>query len=109
MAARLGRSYRIPRRSVEPLLWSSRTRDDIPLRDFSAAECGAFLDDDQPDATARAVMQRFGVTPDPPDEQAHPLSVISALATDMGVSNLAEQHSRYTYGRRPLASSPSTE
>jgi excisionase family DNA binding protein len=109
LAARARRKYRIPRRSVELLLWSARTRGDIPFRYYSAAECGAFLDDDQPDATARAVMQRFGVTSDPPDEAAYPLSVIRALATDMGAPNLADQHDRYARERRSLASPPSIE
>jgi excisionase family DNA binding protein len=109
LASRFGRSHSILRRSVELLLWSARTGDDISFRDYSAAECGAFLDDDQPDAAARAVMQRFGVRSDPPDEAAYPLSVIRDLATDMGAPNLAEQHNRYTCGRRALASPPSTE
>jgi excisionase family DNA binding protein len=33
IASRLGRAYRIPCKSIERLLWSTRTRDDIVLRD----------------------------------------------------------------------------
>ncbi len=58
-ASRLGRVYRIPRRSLELLLWATRTRPDIALRDYTAGEINAFLRADQLDDETRAIMQRF--------------------------------------------------
>ena len=47
VASRLGRAYRIPRTSLDLLLWSSRTRDDITLREYTGAEIDQVLRDDQ--------------------------------------------------------------
>jgi excisionase family DNA binding protein len=65
-ASKLGRVYRIPRRSVELLLWSSRTRADIPLRDYSPEDIEQFLGDDQLDDRALSVAQRFNAAPEKP-------------------------------------------
>src|SRR5947207_613678 len=46
VAARLGRSYRIPKVSLDQLLWQSRTRDDITLRTYTDEEVAGFLRDD---------------------------------------------------------------
>lgn len=58
-ASRLGRSYRIPRRSLEALLWATRNRPDLTLREYSQAEVAEFLRADELDAEAQAVAQRF--------------------------------------------------
>ena len=34
VASKLGRKYRIPKSSVDLLLWATRTRDDITLREY---------------------------------------------------------------------------
>jgi len=57
-ASRLGRAYRIPRQSVDRLLWSTRTRDDIVLRDFSDAELDAFVEADRLTPEQEAIVQR---------------------------------------------------
>jgi excisionase family DNA binding protein len=65
MASRLGRTYRIPRGSLDALLWSTRTRPDIQLRDFTANELTEFLKEDELTgeaasiaAQARTVMEQ---------------------------------------------------
>ncbi len=47
VASKLGRAYRIPRQSVDLLLWSARTRDDITLREYTGAEIEQFLKEDE--------------------------------------------------------------
>lgn len=61
-ASRLGRAYRIPRQSIERLLWSTRVRNDIVLRDYSDGELDAFVEADrltpEQDAIARHAESR---------------------------------------------------
>jgi len=57
-ASRLGRTYRIPRQSLERLLWSTRTRDDIILRDYTDAELDAFLEADRLTPEQEAIARR---------------------------------------------------
>ena len=59
LASRVGRSYRVPRRNLDLLLWSSRTRQDIALRDYTNEEISAFLRADQLDDEAQAIVRRF--------------------------------------------------
>jgi excisionase family DNA binding protein len=59
VASRLGRAYRIPRNSLDVLLWTSRTRDDITLREYTGAEIEQFIQDDQLDADASQVASKF--------------------------------------------------
>ena len=47
VASKLGRAYRIPRQSLDLLLWATRTRDDITLREYTGAQIEQFLKDDQ--------------------------------------------------------------
>lgn len=63
-ASRLGRTYRIPRQSVERLLWATRTRPDIHVREFSRDEIEQFLRDDELDDEARRIAESFGFDPD---------------------------------------------
>ncbi len=59
--SRLGRVYRIPRQSVERLLWSTRTRADIVLRDYTDADLDAFLEADRLTPQQEAIARRAEV------------------------------------------------
>ena len=59
VASRLGRAYRVPRRSLELLLWAMRTREDISLRDYTGAAIEQFLRDDRLDEEALAIAERW--------------------------------------------------
>ena len=59
VASKLGRKYRIPRRSLDLLLWTTRTREDIALREYTGEEIVEFLRADQLDHEAQDVAQRF--------------------------------------------------
>ena len=59
LASRLGRSYRIPRRNLELLLWATRTRPDITLREYSADEVADFLRLDELDEISLETIRRF--------------------------------------------------
>jgi excisionase family DNA binding protein len=59
VASRLGRTYRVPKRSLDLLLWATRTREDIMLREYTGAEIDGFLQEDQLDDEARQVLERF--------------------------------------------------
>lgn len=62
LASRLGRGYRIPKRSLDLLLLATRTRPDIPLRDYNDEEIARFLERDRFDPEAEAVVRRIGET-----------------------------------------------
>ncbi len=59
VASRLGKGYRIPRRGVDLLLWSTRSQPGITLRDYTAGEIAQFLRDDQLDEEARTIAASF--------------------------------------------------
>ena len=59
VASRLGRAYRVPRRSLDLLLWAMRTREDISLREYTGATIEQFLRDDQLDQEAQAIAERW--------------------------------------------------
>lgn len=59
MASKLGRAYRIPRTSIETLLWATRTRGDIQLREFTPEQIKRFIADDKLDGEAEAIVRRF--------------------------------------------------
>jgi excisionase family DNA binding protein len=59
MASRLGRAYRIPRRALDSLLWTTRTRQDIMLREYTGEQIEAFLADDRLDDRAQEIAKRF--------------------------------------------------
>lgn len=59
VASKLGRKYRIPKRSLNLFLWATRTREDISLREYTGAEIEVFLKEDQLDEEALEVAQRF--------------------------------------------------
>lgn len=59
VASKLGRAYRIPKGSIDLLLWSTRTRPDISLREYTGAEIDAFLADDALDEEARMIVNQI--------------------------------------------------
>jgi excisionase family DNA binding protein len=59
VASRLGRTYRVPKRSVELLLWATRTRQDVTLREYTGEEIANFVEQDQLDEEAQAIANRF--------------------------------------------------
>lgn len=59
VASQLGRSYRIPKRSLDLLLWATRTRQDLSLREYTGEEIAEFLESDQLDDEAREIAERF--------------------------------------------------
>jgi excisionase family DNA binding protein len=59
VASRLGRAYRIPKASVDQLLWQGRTRPSIHLRTYSDEEVAGFLRDDVLTEEQQAVVARL--------------------------------------------------
>lgn len=59
VASRLGRTYRVPRRSLELFLWSRRTREEITLREYTGREVKEFLEADKLVGEAAEVARRF--------------------------------------------------
>jgi excisionase family DNA binding protein len=52
VASKLGRTYRVPKRSLELLLWETRTREDVTLREYTGGEIATFVESDQIDGEA---------------------------------------------------------
>lgn len=59
VASKLGRSYRIPRKSLDLLLFATRTRKDITLREYTSEELAEFERSDQLDSEAQKIAERF--------------------------------------------------
>jgi excisionase family DNA binding protein len=59
VASRLGRTYRIPKRSIDLFLWATRTREDVTLREFTGEEIAGFLEADALDEEAQEIAERF--------------------------------------------------
>ncbi len=59
VASKLGRAYRIPKRSIDVLLWATRTRPDITLREYTGTEIDEFLAADAVDAEAQAIINHI--------------------------------------------------
>jgi excisionase family DNA binding protein len=57
VASRLGRGYRISRRSIDLLLSSTRTRLDVPVRMYSDQQLADFLEIDNPDEETQALIR----------------------------------------------------
>jgi excisionase family DNA binding protein len=66
IASRLGRAYRIPKINVDALLWATRTRQDIQLREFSDAEIAAFEEADRLTGRAREIAEQLDRLPQRP-------------------------------------------
>lgn len=61
VASKLGRSYRIPKRSLDVLIWANRNRPGLTLREYTAQEVAQFIKADQLDEEAREVAERFSM------------------------------------------------
>lgn len=59
VASKLGRAYRVPKRSLDLLLWTTRTREDVTFREYTGAEIEGFLATDRLDEDAQAIVNRF--------------------------------------------------
>ena len=59
VASKLGRKYRIPKGSIDLLLWATRTRDDITLREYTGREIAEFMRADKLDEEAQEIAKRF--------------------------------------------------
>lgn len=59
VASKLGRTYRIPRPSLDLLLWATRTRQDVTLREYTGEQIEEFIRADQLDKEAQEIAQRF--------------------------------------------------
>ncbi len=59
VASKLGRTYRIPKPSLDLLLWATRTRSDVTLRQYTGEEIAGFLKADQLDEEAKRIAERF--------------------------------------------------
>lgn len=59
VASKLGRKYRIPKASIDLLLWATRTRKDITLREYTGSEIDGFIQVDQLDKEAKKIASRF--------------------------------------------------
>jgi excisionase family DNA binding protein len=59
VASKLGRAYRIPKRSIELLLWATRTRPDISLREYMGAEIDEFIAADTLDEEAQTIVNQI--------------------------------------------------
>jgi len=59
VASRLGRAYRISKRSVDLLLWATRTRSDITLREYTTEEIEQFVRDDALSPKAQQIARDF--------------------------------------------------
>lgn len=59
VASKLGRSYRIPKRSLDLLLWATRTQKNVTIRQYTGEETADFIDADQLDGSTRDMADRF--------------------------------------------------
>ncbi len=59
VASKLGRTYRLPKRSLDLLLWATRTREDIALREYTGAKIAEFIEADQVDEETQEIFTRF--------------------------------------------------
>ncbi len=59
VASKLGRTYRVPKRNLELLLWATRTRDDINLREYTDDEIAGFLAEDALDEEEEEISQQL--------------------------------------------------
>jgi len=59
VASKLGRTYRIPKGSIDILLWATRTREDITLREYTGSDIAEFIKADELDEEAQKIAKRF--------------------------------------------------
>lgn len=58
VASRLGRAYRIPKRSLDLLMWSTSTIPGFTPREYTKEQIDQFIKDDQLTGEARAIVER---------------------------------------------------
>jgi len=58
-ASKLGRTYRIPKGSIDLLLWATRTRGYITLREYTGSEVAEFITSDELDKDTQEIVKRF--------------------------------------------------
>lgn len=59
VASKLGRTYRIPKESIDLLLWATRTRKDVTLREYTGREITEFIRADELDEEAKEIARRL--------------------------------------------------
>ena len=59
LASRVGRGYRIPRRSLDLLLWTTQSRQIVSLRNYAEHEIAEFLAVVKLDDDTNRVIQQF--------------------------------------------------
>ncbi len=59
VASKLGRNYRITLRNIDLLLWATRTRKDITLRDYTGKEIADFIRADRMDEESNVIANQF--------------------------------------------------
>lgn len=59
VASKLGRTYRIPKESIDQLLWATRTRKDVTLREYTGRQVAEFIREDELDDEANEIAKRF--------------------------------------------------
>jgi excisionase family DNA binding protein len=59
IASKLGRTYRIPRPSLDLFLWATRTRQDVTLREYTGQQIAEFMEADQLDTETEAIAAQF--------------------------------------------------
>jgi excisionase family DNA binding protein len=58
-ASKVGRSYRIPKLSIELFVWANRTYDGVQLREYTSEEIAQFLKDDELTGEALEIAKRI--------------------------------------------------
>jgi excisionase family DNA binding protein len=58
VASRLGRNYRIPKRSLDLLMWSTSTIPGFAPREYTKEQIDQFIKDDQLTGEAQAIAER---------------------------------------------------
>jgi len=59
VASKLGRTYRITLRNIDLLLWATRTRKDITLKDYTGKEIADFIRADRMDEESKVIADQF--------------------------------------------------
>src|SRR6266568_1842362 len=63
VASRLGRSYRIPKRSLDLLMWSTSTIPGFTPREYTKEQIEQFIKDDQLTPDQQEIFDRFNTLP----------------------------------------------
>lgn len=69
IASRIGDDYRVQRRHVDLLLWTTQNKPDFPLREYTDEEIEAFLKEDELNDETKAIVESFTRMMDARDKQ----------------------------------------